>query len=113
MQDIFRTRGLSWVWRYTCVQEVSFGNGLVAVLATARSRHDLGDIRSGATSGVRGTCDECGCKDLGEDGQLYAVLLGWAALLSWHNIVSGWWSIRHRGCNGVCRGSELCGQDYV
>ena len=33
---------------------------------------------------------ECGCKDLGEDGQLYAVLLGWAALLSWHNIVSGW-----------------------
>ena len=27
---------------------------------------------------------ECGCKDLGEDGQLCAVLLGWAALLSWH-----------------------------
>ena len=56
---------------------------------------------------------ECGCKDLGEDGQLYAVLLGWAALLSWHNIVSGWQSSRHRGCNGVCRGSESCGQDYV
>ncbi len=56
---------------------------------------------------------ECGCKDLGEDGQLYAVLLGWAALLSWHNIVSGWWSSRHRGCNGVCRGSESCEMDYV
>ena len=56
---------------------------------------------------------ECGCKDLGEDGQLYAVLLGWAALLSWHNIVSGWWSSRHRGCKGVCRDSESCGLDYV
>ena len=47
MQDILRTRGLAWAWRYACVQEVNFGNGLVAVLATARSGHDLGDIRSG------------------------------------------------------------------
>ena len=54
---------------------------------------------------------ECGCRDLGEDGQLYAVLLGWAALLSWHNIVPGWWSSRHQGCNGVCRGSESSGED--
>ena len=38
---------------------------------------------------------ECGCKDLGEDGQLYAVLLGWAALLLWHIIVLGWWSVQH------------------
>ena len=56
---------------------------------------------------------ECGCKDLGEDGQLYAVLLGWAALLSWHNIVSGWWSSRQQRCNGVYRGSRSCGEDYV
>ena len=47
MQDILRTRELAWAWRYACVQEVNFGNGLVAVLATARSGHDLGDIRSG------------------------------------------------------------------
>jgi hypothetical protein len=32
---------------------------------------------------------ECGCKDLGEDGQLCAVLLGWAALLSWRGTVPG------------------------
>ena len=30
---------------------------------------------------------ECGCKDLGKDRQLCMVLLGWAALLSWHNCV--------------------------
>ena len=56
---------------------------------------------------------ECGCKDLGEDGQLYAVLLGWDALLSWHNIVSGWWSSRQQRYNGVYRGSRSCGEDYV
>ena len=56
---------------------------------------------------------ECGCRDLGENGRLYAVLLGWAALLSWHNIVSGWLSSRHQGYNGVCRSSESCGEDYI
>ena len=56
---------------------------------------------------------ECGCKDLGEDGQLYMVLLGWAALLSWHRIVLGWWSSQQQECNSVCRGSELCGEDCV
>ena len=45
--DILRTRRFVWAWRYAGVQEVNFGNGFVAVLATARSGHDLGDIRSG------------------------------------------------------------------
>ena len=45
--DILRTRRFAWAWRYAGVQEVNFGNGFVAVLATARSGHDLGDIRSG------------------------------------------------------------------
>ena len=48
-----------------------FGNGLVAVLATARSGHDLGDIRSGATSGVRGMCVGMWVQGLGR---------GWAAV---------------------------------
>jgi hypothetical protein len=56
---------------------------------------------------------ECGCKDLGEDGQLCMVLLGRVALLSWHKIVPGWWSSRQQGCNGVCRGSKSCGDGYV
>ena len=53
------------------------------------------------------------CRDLGENWQLYVVLLGWATLLSWHSIVSGWWSSWHQGCNSVCRSSKLCGEDYV
>ena len=56
---------------------------------------------------------ECGCRDLGEDGRLCAVLLGWAASLSRHNIVSGWWGSRHQGYNGVCRSLESRGEDYV
>ena len=56
---------------------------------------------------------ECGCRDLGEDGQLCAMLLGWGALLPWHNIVSGWWSSRQQGCNGVCKGSESWEEDWV
>ena len=65
------TRGLAWAWRYAGVQEVSIGNGSVAVLATARSGHDLGDIRSGTTSGVRGTCVGMWVQGLGR---------GWAAV---------------------------------
>ena len=45
--DIFRTQRLAWAWRCMGVQEVNFGSRLVAVLATAQSRHDLGDIQSG------------------------------------------------------------------
>ena len=56
---------------------------------------------------------ECGCTDLGEDGQIYAVLLGWAALLSWHSIVPGWWSSRQQRCKDACRGSESCGEDCI
>ena len=112
---ILRTRGLAWAWRYACVQEVNFGSRLAAVLATARSGHDLGDIQLVGRQHLEYVIRvyECGCRDLGENGRLYAVLLGWTALLSWHNIVSGWWSSRHRGCNGVCRSSESCGEDYV
>ena len=69
-----------------------------------------------AEFGVRITCVRMRCKDLGEDGQLCVVLLGWAALLSWHNlgqIVSGWWSSRQQRCNGACGGSESCGEDCV
>ena len=40
-----------------------------------------------AEFGVRITCVRMRCKDLGEDGQLYVVLLGWAALLSWHRMM--------------------------
>ena len=56
---------------------------------------------------------ECGCKDLGEDGQLCTVLIGQVALLSWHRIVSGWWSSQQQRCDGVCRGSKSCGDDYA
>ena len=42
-----------------------------------------GCYKQGRLSLEYGLCVyECGCKDLGEDGQLCAVLLGWAALLS-------------------------------
>ena len=40
-----------------------------------------------AEFGVRITCVRMRCKDLGEDGQLCVVLLGWAALLSWHRMM--------------------------
>ena len=40
---------------------------------------------------------ECGCKDLGEDGQLCMVLLGWAALLSWHRLCRGDGALGSRG----------------
>ena len=40
-----------------------------------------------AKFGVRITCVRMRCKDLGEDGQLCVVLLGWAALLSWHRMM--------------------------
>ena len=50
---------------------------------------------------------------MGEDGQLYAVLLGWAALLSWHSIVSGWWSSRQQRCKDACGGTESCGEDCI
>ena len=40
-----------------------------------------------AEFGVRFTCVRMRCKDLGEDGQLCVVLLGWAALLSWHRMM--------------------------
>ena len=56
---------------------------------------------------------ECGCKDLGEDGQLCVVLLGWAALLSWHNlgqIVSGWWSSRQQRCRMHAEGLNRVGR---
>ena len=48
-----------------------------------------------------------------ENGRLYAVLLGWAALLSWHNIVSGWWSSRPQRWKDACGGSESCGEDCI
>ena len=69
-----------------------------------------------AEFGVRITCVRMRCKDLGEDGQLYVVLLGWAALLSWHNlgqIVSGWWSSRQQRCKDACGGTESCGEDCI
>ena len=53
---------------------------------------------------------------MGEDGQLCVVLLGWAALLSWHNlgqIVSGWWSSRQQRCKDACGGTESCGEDCI
>ena len=50
---------------------------------------------------------------MGEDGQLCAVLLGWAALLLWHSIVSGWWSSRPQRCKDACGGSESCGEDCI
>ena len=50
---------------------------------------------------------------MGEDGQLCVVLLGWAALLSWHSIVSGWWSSRQQRCKDACGGSESCGEDCI
>ena len=50
---------------------------------------------------------------MGEDGQLCVVLLGWAALLSWHSIVSGWWSSRPQRCKDACGGSESCGEDCI
>ena len=50
---------------------------------------------------------------MGENGRLYAVLLGWAALLSWHNIVSGWWSSRQQRCKDACGGTESCGEDCI
>ena len=46
---------------------------------------------------------ECGCKDLGENGQLYAVLLGWAALLSWHRMMRGLILCRGGGALGNSR----------
>ena len=69
-----------------------------------------------AEFGVRITCVRMRCKDLGEDGQLCVVLLGWAALLSWHNlgqIVSGWWSSRQQRCKDACGGTESCGEDCI
>ena len=66
-----------------------------------------------AEFGVRFTCVRMRCKDLGEDGQLCVVLLGWAALLSWHSIVSGWWSSRQQRCKDACGGSESCGEDCI
>ena len=67
-----------------------------------------------AEFGVRFTCVRMRCKDLGEDGQLCVVLLGWAALLSWHNlgqIVSGGWSSRQQ--QDACGGTESCGEDCI
>ena len=66
-----------------------------------------------AEFGVRITCVRMRCKDLGEDGQLCVVLLGWAALLSWHSIVSGWWSSRQQRCKDACGGTESCGEDCI
>ena len=50
---------------------------------------------------------------MGEDVQLYAVPLGWAALLSWHSVVPGWWSSRPQRCKDACGGSESCGEDCI
>ena len=73
------TRGLAWAWRYAGVQEVSIGNGSVAV----RLRRGAG--MTWAIYGREQHLEyvvrvyECGCRDLGENGRLHAVLLGRAA----------------------------------
>ena len=70
-----------------------------------------------AEFGVRVTCVRMRCKDLGEDGQLCVVLLGWAALLSWHrmmrraDVVSGWWSSQQQ--QDACGGTESCWEDCI
>ena len=95
-----------WAWRYTCVQEA--GN--------RRDEQQLGldDACGGCRVWIYAICVyKCECKDLGEDGRLCTVLLGRAALLSWHKFVLGWWSSRQQGCSDACRGLRLCGKDYV
>ena len=106
-------RGLAWAWRCACVQEAgNHGNGLQHWLWHWQAWTGCCMQRKQAMDYV--ICVyECGCKDLGEDGQLCTVLLGRDALLSWHRIVSGLWSSRQQGCNSVCRGSKSCGGDYV
>ena len=50
---------------------------------------------------------------MGEDGQLYTVLLVRVVLLLWHKIVSGWWRSQQQGCHGVFKGFESHGGDYM
>ena len=57
------------------------------------------------------------CKDAVQGlGRGWAAVCGAAGLGCFAvmaQIVSGWWSSRHQGYNGVCRSSESCGEDYV
>ena len=67
--DILRTQRLAWAWRYTGVQEVNFGSRLVAVLAMAQSRHDLGDIQLGGNIwSMWYMCMNAGARTWGENG---------------------------------------------
>ena len=80
---IRRTGRLAWAWRYAGVQEVNFGNGLVAVLATARSGHDLGDIRSGGNIwSTWYVCMNAGAGTLARMGDCMRCC--WAGLLCCH-----------------------------
>ena len=64
-----------WTWRYTCVQEVgNRGNGAAVLVAALGKTGCCMQRRQDLEYVVR--VYECGCKDLGEDGQLCMVLLG-------------------------------------
>ena len=62
--------------------------------------------------GIHGTCVWMWVKGLGRGRAAVHSAAGQGGLLSWHGVVSGWWISQWQGFNGVCRGLQLCGDDY-